>query len=85
MAPRQDPSPAVRKPPENGPGEKSDPAADNEHRPTSSDDEPIPKIYNTGDSDVWPSYDLPLVFEIEVLEFPEEITRPSAPIPNDDD
>ena len=33
--------------------------------------------------DHWPSYDLPLVIEIEMLEFPEGITRRADPIPDE--
>jgi hypothetical protein len=39
--------------------------------------------YNTGDCDDWPSYELPLAVEIEVLEVPEEIARRAEPIPEE--
>jgi len=83
-APRQGLSRGVRKPPESGTGENAEPEANNEHGPTSSDDQPGPKTYNTGDSDTWPSYDLPLVFELEVPEVPDQITRPAPPISDDE-
>jgi hypothetical protein len=38
--------------------------------------------YNTGDCDDWPSCELPLVVEIEILEVPEEIARRAEPIPD---
>ncbi len=38
---------------------------------------------STDDCDVWPSYDWPLEMQIEVLEFPERITKPAPPIPDD--
>ena len=43
------------------------------------------RTYNTGDCDQWPSYELPLVIEIEIPEFPEEITRRAEPIPDEDE
>ena len=44
---------------------------------------PRVRVYNTGDSDVWPSLRFPLVYKIEVPEVPKGITRPSPPIPPD--
>ncbi len=41
------------------------------------------RTYNTGDCDDWPSYELPLVIEIEIPEFPEGVTRLAEPIPNE--
>jgi hypothetical protein len=70
-----------------------------EHKPEESEKEPAESIdssqtesndpsgdrtYNTGDCDDWPSYELPLVVEIEMLEFPEGVTRRAEPIPDED-
>lgn len=41
------------------------------------------RTYHTDDCEVWPSYDLPLVIEIELPEVPPEIMEPSAEIPDD--
>ena len=42
--------------------------------------------YTTGEKDVaWPSYDLPVVVQIEVPEVPEGIVGPSPEIPPDED
>jgi hypothetical protein len=43
------------------------------------------RTYNTGDCDDWPSYELPLVIEIEILKFPEEVTRRADPIPDEEE
>jgi hypothetical protein len=44
---------------------------------------PSVRVYNTGDSKVWPSLRLPLVYKIAVPEVPKGLTGPSPPIPPD--
>jgi len=41
----------------------------------------VPYHRNTGDSEVWPSYDLPLEFRIEVPEVPPKILGPFPELP----
>ncbi|NQT16052.1 MAG: hypothetical protein HQ582_25070 [Planctomycetes bacterium] len=44
---------------------------------------PRVRVYNTGDSAVWPSPSFPLVYKIEVPDVPEGLAGPSPPIPPD--
>lgn len=44
---------------------------------------PSVRVYNTGDSKVWPTLRLPLVYKIEVPEVPRGLIGPSPPIPPD--
>lgn len=88
---QQPPGGAPEDPPEESP---EDPAADLPEdpadEPNDSDRQPedagigqdmAPYHRNTGDSEVWPSYDLPLEFSIEVPEVPPKILGPSPEIP----
>jgi len=65
IASPQDPPPGVREP-ANG--------------SIDSDAAPSIKTFNTGDSEVWPSYGLPLLFKVDVPEVPEGLSKPSPPI-----
>ena len=63
---------------ENKPAESSDSLPADSNAPTGD------RTYNTGDSDDWSSYELPLVLDIEMLEFPQGITQRAEPIPDED-
>ena len=70
---------------ESGPADTKDPAGADPRDPSSADSEApsAARVYNTGDCDDWPSYELPLVIEIEIPEIPEEISKLAEPIPNE--
>ena len=91
--PSQDEEPAneAHRPPpigsdEDDPGEsENEPAESNDSLPADSNAPPGDRTYNTGDCDDWSSYELPLVIEIEIPEFPEEVTRLAEPIPDEEE
>jgi hypothetical protein len=66
--------------PQPGPSEPSSPEGATE----SPEDPPGLATYNTGDSEVWPSIDMPLVITVEVPEVPQRIQGPSPPIPDEE-
>ena len=78
---RQAASGDAREPAENGPGGNEEDPGKKDCESRSREENSGVRTYNTGDWDVWPSYDWPLVIEIEVLEFPAGIIGPSPPIP----
>lgn len=55
------------------------------HEQITSDDDPKVRTYNTGDVDVWPKLDLPLVIKIEVPEVPEGLTKPTKWRPSEEE
>lgn len=87
---RQEPAPPADQGPSNGPATAR---ADSPLAVTQPSDQesgkpngkPGTRVYNTGDSDVWPSYDLPLVIQIEVPEVPENIRGPFPGDPGAED
>jgi len=64
------------------PQSREEQTEDNQEGPDGRDDGSGVRTYNTGDSEVWPSFDLPLVIEIEPPEVPPEIMEPSPEIPD---
>ena len=71
-------------PSEAGPDGESRSAKSIESSQTDSNDLPGDGTYNTGDCESWPSYELPMVIEIEVFELPEDVTRRADPIPDEE-
>jgi hypothetical protein len=67
------------------PADTKDPAGAGSKDPSAADSEDPSgvRVYNTGDCDDWPSYELPLVIEIEIPEIPEQLTKLAEPIPNE--
>ena len=72
---------------EDEPADANDPAGADTEAPSAvdSEDPSGARAYNTGDCDEWSSYELPLVIEIEIPEFPEEVTGLAEPIPDEEE
>jgi len=82
IAPLQTPPGDPGEQTENGPGENVKEPARIEIDPMNLDEESGVQTHNTGDLDVWTSFeDWPVVIEIEVPEVPEGLSELAPPIP----
>ena len=80
---QQPPEQSPEDPPEVSPEDAGDEPGDSNRQPEDAGirQEMAPYHRNTGDSAVWPSYDLPLEFTYELPEVPPQIVGPFPEVP----